>query len=197
MRILTLIAPILLWGFTTTASAQQVQMQGQSLPPEILQALQGVLNPQPPTGKMPELADARLWFNSKPVPSKDLRGHVVLIDFWAYDCPGCLTDLPNVIALDTKYRSQGLQVIAVQPAVASFQKDSTSVEDAIHKLKIPYPIVFDSTGKIAEAFHNNIYPNRFYIDKQGNIRNMGSKSAEGAIEELLAEQSDSASVPSK
>jgi thiol-disulfide isomerase/thioredoxin len=198
MRIFTLATTVLACGFSTTVFAQQpikVQIQGQvqiqsqgkdsfsfgAVAPQ-------APDPEPATVKMPELADARLWFNSKPLNAKGLRGHVVLIDFWAYDCPGCIQDLPNVLALNAKYHDKGLQVIAVQPAVASFHKDSTSVEDAIKTWKIPYPIVYDSTRKIADAFKNNTYPMRFYVDKQGNIRNMNGKSAEAAIEELLAEK---------
>lgn len=121
-------------------------------------------------GQLPELDGAIAWLNSKPLTREDLRGHVVLIDFWTYSCINCLRTLPYVKAWAEKYKDQGLIVIGVHTPEFAFEKDRENVEKAVNDLGINYPVAVDSDYKIWKSFHNQFWPAHYFIDRQGNIR---------------------------
>ena len=106
--------------------------------------------------------------NGEKITSKDLLGKVVLINFWATDCPGCIAEMPGLINTYNKYRNQNFELIAVSmfydpPShVLSFSKNNS----------LPFPVVLDIEKKIAAQFNNvTLTPTSFLIDHQGKIIN--------------------------
>ncbi|MDE2421582.1 MAG: cytochrome c biogenesis protein DipZ [Gammaproteobacteria bacterium] len=149
----------------------------------------------PIEGTMPPLDGAVQWLNSKPLTAADLRGKVILVDFWTYSCINCLRSLPYVNAWAQKYKDQGLVVIGVHAPEFAFEKDIANVTKAVHDLKITYPVAIDNNYVIWRAFNNEYWPAHYFIDAQGRIR--GHHFGEGnydesekIIQQLLAEAGD-------
>ena len=138
------------------------------------------------------LARADAWLNSAPLAASDLRGKVVLIDFWTYTCINWLRTLPYVRAWAEKYRDQGLVVIGVHAPEFAFEKDQSNVRRAVKDLRVDYPVAVDSDHVIWRAFRNQYWPALYFIDAQGRVRHHqfgeGSyEQAEMVIQQLLAE----------
>ncbi len=141
-------------------------------------------------GPMPELSGAVAWLNSPPLTRDQLRGKVVVIDFWTYSCINCLRALPYVEGWAAKYKDAGLVVIGVHTPEFAFEKERSNVEQALRDLKITYPVAIDSNYKIWQAFHNEYWPAHYFIDGQGRIRyhHFGEghyDESERVIQELL------------
>src|ERR1700761_7505401 len=90
------------------------------------------------------LSGATEWINSKPLTAKELKGKVVLIDFWTYSCINCLRAVPYVRAWADKYKDQGLVVIGVHAPEFAFEKNIKNVQTAVTNLKIGYPVAIDN-----------------------------------------------------
>jgi thiol-disulfide isomerase/thioredoxin len=88
---------------------------------------------------LPGLAGATSWINSKPLTAKQLKGKVVLVDFWDYSCINCLRSLPYVNAWAKKYKDSGLVVIGVHTPEFPFEKEPPNVQKAVQKLGVIYP----------------------------------------------------------
>jgi cytochrome c biogenesis protein CcdA/thiol-disulfide isomerase/thioredoxin len=145
------------------------------------------------------LDDAGLWLNSKPLHVGDLRGKVVLVNFWTYSCINCLRILPHVRAWADKYRDRGLIVIGVHTPEFAFEKDSANVRAALGALGVPYPVATDNDFRIWRAFDNEAWPALYFIDAEGRVRHrlLGEGSfdqSERVLQALLAE-AGSAGVP--
>jgi cytochrome c biogenesis protein CcdA/thiol-disulfide isomerase/thioredoxin len=146
----------------------------------------------PVEGGLPPLSGAVEWLNSPPLTREDLRGKVVLIDFWTYSCINCLRAIPYVRAWADKYKDQGLVVIGVHSPEFAFEKNVGNVKKAISDLKISYPVAVDSDFAIWRAFGNQYWPAHFFIDGEGRIRHhhFGEgdyDESEQIIQQLLAE----------
>lgn len=146
----------------------------------------------PSLGALPALTGATTWLNSAPLTPAQLRGKVVLVDFWTYSCINCIRTLPHVRAWAEKYRSQGLVVIGVHTPEFGFEKDAANINKAIERFKIDYPIAVDSNHQIWNAFHNKAWPAFYLADTTGQIRARVSgegnyEKTEKAIQALLAE----------
>jgi cytochrome c biogenesis protein CcdA/thiol-disulfide isomerase/thioredoxin len=146
----------------------------------------------PDEGPMPELNGAVAWLNSPPLTREQLRGKVVVIDFWTYSCINCLRALPYVEAWSKKYNDAGLVVIGVHTPEFAFEKERSNVEQAVRDLKITYPVAIDSDYKIWQAFNNEYWPAHYFIDGKGRIRHhqFGEgeyDESERVIQELLKE----------
>ncbi len=124
----------------------------------------------PDEGALPSLEGAVLWLNSPPLKASDLRGKVVLVDFWTYSCINCLRTLPYVKAWADKYRDQGLVVIGVHAPEFAFERDLGNVAKATGQLGIDYPVAIDNDFAIWRAFHNEYWPAHYFIDAQGRVR---------------------------
>src|SRR5271170_3203782 len=124
----------------------------------------------PVEGQLPDLNGAVAWLNSPPLTAQELRGKVVLIDFWTYSCINCLRALPYVKSWDERYRAQGLVVIGVHAPEFAFEKDVGNVTRAVHDLGITYPVALDNDYAIWKAFNNHYWPAHYFIDAQGHIR---------------------------
>jgi thiol-disulfide isomerase/thioredoxin len=155
----------------------------------------------PEEGLIPSLSGAVAWINSPPLSTDQLRGKVVLIDFWTYSCINCLRTLPYIRAWDEKYREHGLVVIGVHSPEFAFEKELSNVRQAVHDLDITYPVAVDSNLAIWRAFNNEYWPAHYFIDGEGRIRyhHFGEgeyDKSEQVIQTLLAEAgSQDASVP--
>jgi len=146
----------------------------------------------PVEGMLPPLTGATLWLNSPPLTPAQLRGKVVVVDFWTYSCINCLRALPYVNAWAAKYKDHGLVVIGVHSPEFAFEKDEANVRRAIKDLGITYPVAMDNDLKVWQAFNNEYWPADYFIDAQGRIR--GHAFGEGdydkserVIQQLLAE----------
>jgi thiol-disulfide isomerase/thioredoxin len=116
------------------------------------------------------LSGATEWINSKPLNAKQLKGKVVLVDFWTYSCINCLRAVPYVRAWADKYKDSGLVVIGVHSPEFEFEGQMPNVQKAVKKFGITYPVAVDSNHAIWNAFHNEYWPAHYFIDATGKVR---------------------------
>jgi len=133
--------------------------------------------PLPVEGTLPSLSGATGWLNSPPLSVEQLRGKVVLIDFWTYSCINCLRAMPFVHEWAQRYRDHGLVVIGVHTPEFAFERDPRNVMKAVQQLKVQYPVALDNQYAIWRAFNNRYWPAHYFVDAQGNIR--GHQFGEG------------------
>ena len=119
-------------------------------------------------GPFPSLDGAVKWLNSPPLNRKELKGKVVVIDFWTYSCINCLRSIPYVEAWSEKYKNDGLVVIGVHTPEFAFEKDPANVAKSLTDLKITYPVAIDSNYEIWKAFNNQYWPAHYFIDATRN-----------------------------
>jgi cytochrome c biogenesis protein CcdA/thiol-disulfide isomerase/thioredoxin len=146
----------------------------------------------PVEGPLPSLDGAVLWLNSPPLTREQLRGKVVLIDFWTYSCINCIRSVPYVRAWGERYEDKGLVVIGVHAPEFAFERDPANVRKAVADLGIRYPVALDNNLAIWRAFENRYWPAHYLADAQGRIRyhHFGEGSTdetEAAIRSLLIE----------
>jgi thiol-disulfide isomerase/thioredoxin len=156
------------------------------------QTMSGYRSDLPKLGPLPSLDGASTWLNSPPLDTAQLRGKVVLVDFWTYSCINCIRTLPHVRAWAQKYRDQGLVVIGVHTPEFDFEKDTGNIRKAIARFKLDYPIAVDSDHRVWDAFHNDAWPVFYVADAQGQVRARivgegNYDKVEKAIQSLLAE----------
>ena len=151
-------------------------------------------NTQSIVGRSPlySLSGATGWINSKPLTAKDLKGKVVLVDFWDYSCINCIRAVPYVRAWADKYKDSGLVVIGVHTPEFDFEKQLPNVQKAVQKFNMSYPIALDSSYKIWDEFENQYWPAEYFIDAKGKVRfeHFGEgdyDKSERWIQQLLAE----------
>src|SRR5439155_761274 len=121
------------------------------------------------------------WLNSRPLTAADLRGKVVLVDFWTYTCINWLRTLPHVRAWAERYKDQGLIVVGVHSPEFVFERDVDNVRRAAKEMKVDYPIALDNDFSVWRAFDNHYWPALYIIDAQGRIRH--HQFGEGGYEE--------------
>jgi thiol-disulfide isomerase/thioredoxin len=148
--------------------------------------------PLPVEGQLASLDGATAWLSSPPLTAADLRGKVVVIDFWTYTCVNWLRTLPYVRAWAAKYGNRGLVVIGVHTPEFSVEHDVAGVRCAASEMRIDYPIAADNDYAIWRAFHNEYWPALYIADAQGRIRfqHFGEgeyERSERAIQQLLVE----------
>jgi len=152
-----------------TASVEQFFMEKTGLS-RATKPYQVAGNDLPVEGLMPSLRGAVAWLNSPPLSPQQLRGKVVLVDFWTYSCINCLRSRPYIHAWNQKYKDHGLVVIGVHSPEFAFEKELSNVQRAVHDLGVTYPVAVDSNLEIWRAFNNEYWPAHYFIDKQGRIR---------------------------
>jgi thiol-disulfide isomerase/thioredoxin len=119
---------------------------------------------------MPALDGATGWLNSEPLGPAELRGHVVLVNFWTLTCINWLRQEPYVRAWSRAYRDDGLIVIGVHTPEFSFEHDIDLVRQAVKTREIDYPVAQDNDYGIWTAFANNYWPALYFVDTDGRIR---------------------------
>jgi thiol-disulfide isomerase/thioredoxin len=116
------------------------------------------------------LSRANAWVNSPPLTAEDLRGKVVLVEFWTYTCINWLRQLPYVRAWAEKYNDQGLVVIGVHTPEFAFEKSLDNVQPALKARGITWPVAIDNDYEVWRGFDNNYWPALYFIDAQGRLR---------------------------
>ncbi len=131
-------------------------------------SLGGDLVPRTPA---PELT-GKVWFNSPPLSLAQLRGKVVLVDFWEYTCINCIRTFPYLRRWNELYAPAGLIVVGVHTPEFAFAKNPANVANAVKRFGFSFPVVLDNDEAIWNAFHNAAWPADFLIDKNGRIAYM-------------------------
>lgn len=136
------------------------------------------------------------WLNTPPLRAEDLRGKVVVVNFWTYSCINSLRALPYLRAWSAKYRDQGLVVIGVHTPEFAFEKDPANVRQAVKGLGVRFPVALDSDGRVWRAFGNNAWPAFYFIDADGRVRHQAIgegnyDQSERVIQKLLSERGKS------
>lgn len=124
----------------------------------------------PKIATSPELIGITGWINSKPLTLKDLRGSVVLIDFWTYSCINCIRTFPYLKSWYDKYKSQGLVIIGVHTPEFEFEKKPDNIKEATIRFGIDYPVAIDSNFKTWQNFNNRFWPAHYLVDQDGIVR---------------------------
>ena len=132
--------------------------------------------------------------NDKPIKLADLKGKVVLLDFWTYTCINCIRTIPYLNEWYDRYADQGFVILGVHSPEFEFEKNFQNVQDAVKEFGIKYPVALDSDHKTWNAYNNNYWPRHYLIDSQGYIRDDhigegGYNETEKTIQTLLAEKS--------
>ena len=139
----------------------------------------------PVEGSMPSLDGATEWLNSPPLSADELRGKVVLVQFWTYTCVNWLRTLPYVRAWAGKYKDDGLVVLGVHTPEFDFEHDLDNVRRAARDLGVDYPIAVDNDYAIWSAFANHYWPALYFVDAQGRIRHHRFGEGEYAQSEMV------------
>ena len=124
-----------------------------------------------PAGKaLPEFQGIKQWLNSVPLSTDDLKGNVVLVQFWTFACINCQRTLPYVTRWHRQYAAQGLKVIGIHTAEFAFERDVNNIKRALQQHKITYPVPVDNEYKTWKAYNNEYWPHLFLADRQGLLR---------------------------
>jgi len=194
LMILTAVAIALHWDMALQQKLARffppILIEDNALVKEELQQLGEGSNRADSIEKTPELTGIVNWINSPPLSIHQLKGKVVLIDFWTYSCINCLRTLPYIEKWDADYRKEGLVVIGVHTPEFEFEKDPQNVAEAAMRLGVTYPIAQDNDYKTWSAFRNHYWPAHYLIDQNGHLRMVhfgegGYVETENAIRELL------------
>ena len=137
------------------------------------------------------------WINSPPLTLAELRGNVILIDFWTFDCWNCYRSFPWLKSVETRYESRGLQVVGVHTPEFDHEKVYENIIAKVREFELHHPIMIDNDFSYWNAMGNRYWPTYYLIDKRGRVRSVfvgethpGDARAteiEAAIEGLLAE----------
>jgi len=121
-------------------------------------------------GPAPEFTGIDHWLNSKPLTLADLRGKVVLVDFWTYSCVNCVRTLPYLRAWYDAYKDKGLVIVGVHSPEFEFEKVSANVSRAMGDLGVTWPVVQDNDYAQWNAYGNQYWPAHYFIDAKGRVR---------------------------
>jgi cytochrome c biogenesis protein CcdA/thiol-disulfide isomerase/thioredoxin len=140
----------------------------------------------------PEITGITNWLNSEPLTLSDLRGKVVIVDFWTYSCINCVRTLPYLTDWHDKYADDGLVIVGVHTPEFEFEKETKNVADALERFDINYPVAQDNDYKTWRSYSNRYWPAKYIIDAEGNLRyfHFGEgkyEQTELVIQQLMAE----------
>jgi cytochrome c biogenesis protein CcdA/thiol-disulfide isomerase/thioredoxin len=124
----------------------------------------------PDFGPAPDFLAIHGWINSRPLTMAELRGKVVLVDFWTYSCINCLRTLPHVEAWDRLYRKDGLVIVGVHTPEFAFEHVPSNVRAASRRLGVHYPVALDNEYGTWIAYQNEYWPAKYLIDRKGHVR---------------------------
>lgn len=141
----------------------------------------------------PEFAGIDNWINSAPLTMQQLRGKVVLVDFWTYDCINCQHVLPYVKGWHRKYKDQGLVVVGVHTPEYGFERNLDNLKAAVQRNAISFPVAQDNRYATWSAYDNRFWPAFYLVDKQGQVvyTHFGEgdyAQTEATIRKLLAQR---------
>ncbi len=154
-------------------------------------------------GTAPSIKGIDTWFNTPDGAALDLeelRGQVVLVDFWAYSCINCQRSIPHVVAWDQAYRDAGLTVIGIHSPEYAFEKDEGNVRAGAANFGIEYPVALDNNLSTWTNYRNRYWPAAYLIDAEGVVRHIqfgegGYDKTEALIRELLTQANPGVDLP--
>lgn len=149
--------------------------------------------------KAPELTGITSYINTNATKLSDLKGKVVLVDFWTYSCINCIRTLPYLVDWNQKYSDKGLVIVGVHSPEFEFEKNIDNVKQAVTRFGIKYPVLLDNDHGTWNAFQNSYWPRKYLVDSEGYIRydhigEGGYVETENAIKNLLSERSNQQGV---
>lgn len=140
-------------------------------------------------GPARDLVGITSWLNTpgnEPLDLEELRGKVVLIDFWTYSCINCQRTLPFLTAWDAKYRDDGLVIIGVHSPEFAFEKVEGNVIDAAARYGVEYPVALDNDFATWQEWDQRFWPAHYLIDQNGMVRQVHyGEGAYGETEQLI------------
>jgi thiol-disulfide isomerase/thioredoxin len=119
---------------------------------------------------LPEFQSIQQWLNSEPLMVSQLKGKVVLVQFWTLSCINCIRTLPYITRWHHQYASQGLQVIGVHTPEFAFEREIPNIQAALKQHQIRYPVPVDNEFKTWKAYRNQFWPHLFLADRDGVLR---------------------------
>lgn len=119
---------------------------------------------------MPEFQGISHWFNSDPLTVSQLKGKVVLLQFWTFGCINCIRTLPYVVKWNQKYAAKGLQVVGVHTPEFGYERELNNIQQALKKHNITYSVPVDNDFKTWRAYQNEYWPHLFLADRNGILR---------------------------
>jgi thiol-disulfide isomerase/thioredoxin len=141
--------------------------------------------------------DPAAWLNSAPLTWEALGGHVVVLEFWTFDCSNCYRSVPWLRTLEPRYGERGLRVVSIHTPEFAHEHVRANVAAKLRELEVTYPVMLDNNYAYWQAFHNRYWPAFYLVDRQGRVRagyagetHVGDRNAamaEASIEALLAE----------
>ena len=145
--------------------------------------------------RAPELTGISAFLNTPPVTMRQLRGRVVLVDFWTYTCINCRRTFPFLRAMQTTYAAHGLTILGVHSPEFGFEKDPKNVAAAVKQLRVTWPVAEDPDMATWSAYRNQYWPADYLVDRRGRIRftsfgEGGDTAIETAVRALLAQGGD-------
>ena len=145
--------------------------------------------------KAPEFKGITSYINTNGTKLSDLKGKVVLVDFWTYSCINCIRTLPYLVDWNQKYSDKGLVIVGIHSPEFEFEKNIDNVKQAVARFGIKYPVLLDNDHGTWDAFQNSYWPRKYLVDSEGYIRydhigEGGYAETENAIKSLLAERSN-------
>lgn len=149
----------------------------------------------PDYGPAPELRGLAGWINSPPLSLAGLKGKVVLVRFWTFECINCRHTLATTQTWYDRYHPRGFEIVAVHTPELPAEKVAANVARAVRRERITYPVALDPGYATWDAFHNEYWPAEYLVDAAGRIRYVhfgegDTEAAERAIQELLAIRND-------
>lgn len=124
----------------------------------------------PTNGTLPPFQGISQWLNSAPLSITDLKGSVILVQFWTFACINCQRTLPYITQWHRQYASAGLKVIGIHTAEFAFERDTSNIKKALRQHKITYPVPIDNEFKTWNAYQNQYWPHLFLFDRQSILR---------------------------
>lgn len=143
---------------------------------------------------------AERWLNSRPLTMKELRGRVVVIDFWEYTCINCIRTLPYVTEWHRRYADYGVVIVGVHTPEFSFGRERANVARAVEEFDIEYPVVLDGDYEIWRAYANSYWPRKYVVSRDGKIiydhvGEGGYAQTEELLQKLVREEYPDAELP--
>lgn len=152
-------------------------------------------------GPVPALTPSGETFNTSTTPTREnLKGKVVLVDFWTYSCINCQRSIPHLNEWYAKYKKAGLEIVGVHSPEFAFEHDSANVRAGIERLGVKYPVFQDNDFTTWDAFSNRYWPAHYLVDAQGRVRHVafgegGYDLTEKLIRELLVQANPGVELP--
>jgi cytochrome c biogenesis protein CcdA/thiol-disulfide isomerase/thioredoxin len=150
----------------------QTAIEGNATAKDKLASLDGAKTAAPKYHEAPDIQGISAWINTPPLTMQELRGKVVLVDFWTYSCINCLRTLPHLKSWDARYRAKGLVILGVHSPEFGFEHSLGNVRAAVKRLGIRYPVALDNDFGTWNAYQNQYWPAHYLIDRAGRIRDL-------------------------